>query len=53
MAFENDEENVLKRKIKEQKIFDTLMIKEIGISAIIMSVRVWEKLHPGWKRDIC
>ena len=38
LAFENDEENVLKRKIKEQKIFDTLMIKEIGISAIIMSV---------------
>lgn len=38
LAFEEDKENVLNKKIKKQKIFDNLMIKEITISAIIMSV---------------
>ena len=38
LAFEEDKENVLNKKIKRQKIFDNLMIKEITISAIIMSV---------------
>ena len=38
LAFEEDKENVLNKKIKRQKIFDYLMIKEITISAIIMSV---------------
>ena len=38
LAFEEDKENVLNQKIKKQKIFDNLMIKEITISAIIMSV---------------
>lgn len=37
LAFEEDKENVLSKKIKKQKIFDNLMIKEITISAIIMS----------------
>lgn len=38
LAFEEDKEDVLNKKIKKQKIFDNLMIKEITISAIIMSV---------------
>ena len=38
LAFEEDKENVLKEKVKKQKIFDNLMIREITISAIIMSV---------------
>ena len=38
LAFEEDKENVLNKKIKRQKIFNNLMIKEITISAIIMSV---------------
>lgn len=38
LAFEEDKEDVLNKKVKKQKIFDKLMIKEITISAIIMSV---------------
>lgn len=38
LAFEEDKEDVLNKKIKKQKIFDNLMVKEITISAIIMSV---------------
>ena len=38
LAFEEDKEDVLNKKVKKQKIFDNLMIKEITISAIIMSV---------------
>ena len=37
LAFEEDKENVLNKKIKRQKIYDNLMIKEITISAIIIS----------------
>ena len=38
LAFEEDKEDVLNNKAKKQKIFDALMIREITISAIIMSV---------------
>ena len=38
LAFEEDKEDVLNKKVKKQKIFDNLMIKEITISAIILSV---------------
>lgn len=37
LAFEKDDENVLKEKIKKQTIFDKLMIKEIAISSIVMA----------------
>ena len=38
LAFEEDKEDVLNKKVKKQKIFDKLMIKEITISALIMSI---------------
>lgn len=38
LAFEEDKEDVLNKKIKKQKIFDRLMINEILVSAITMSV---------------
>lgn len=38
LAFEEDTENVLNKKIKKQKIFDDLMVKEIAISATIISI---------------
>ncbi len=37
LAFEKDDENVLKEKVKKQTIFDKLMIKEIVISSIVMA----------------
>lgn len=37
LAFEKDDENVLKEKVKKQTIFDKLMIKEIAISSIVMA----------------
>lgn len=37
LAFEKDDENVLKEKVKKQTIFDKLMIKEIAISSIMMA----------------
>lgn len=37
LAFEKDDENVLKEKVKKQTIFDKLMIKEIVISSIMMA----------------
>lgn len=38
LAFEEDKEDVLNIKVKRQKIFDDLMIKEIAVSSIIMSL---------------
>ena len=38
LAFEEDTEDVLKKKVKKQKIFDSLMIKEILISSSIMAI---------------
>lgn len=38
LAFEEDKEDVLNKKVKKQKIFDRLMINEILVSAITMSV---------------
>lgn len=38
LAFEEDIEEVTKKKVKKQKIFDSLMIKEIGISCIVMAL---------------
>ena len=38
LAFEEDKEDVLRKKATKQKIFDDLMVKEITVSAIIMSV---------------
>ena len=37
LAFEKDDENVLKEKVKKQTIFNKLMIKEIVISSIVMA----------------
>ena len=37
LAFENDKEDVLNKKVKKQTIFDKLMIEEIVISGIVMS----------------
>ena len=38
LAFEKDTENVMKKKIKGQKVFDKLMIQEIAISSILMAI---------------
>lgn len=38
LAFEKDCEDVMKKKIKKQTIFDGLMIKEIAISSIVMAM---------------
>lgn len=37
LAFENDVEDVMKKKIKNQNIFDKLMIKELIISSVVMA----------------
>lgn len=38
LAFEKDCENVMNKKVKKQRIFDELMIKEIAISSLVMGV---------------
>ena len=38
LAFEKDCEDVMKKKIKKQTIFDKLMIQEIAISSIVMAI---------------
>lgn len=38
LAFEEDVEDVTKKKVKKQTIFDKLMIKEIAISSIVMAI---------------
>ena len=38
LAFEKDSEDVMKKKIRKQKIFDKLMVQEIAISSIVMAL---------------
>lgn len=38
LAFEEDVEDVIKKKVKKQRIFDKLMISEIAISSIVMAI---------------
>lgn len=38
LAFEKDDEDVMKNKVKKQTIFDKLMVQEIAISSIVMAI---------------
>jgi len=38
LAFEEDVEDVTKKEVKKQTIFDKLMIKEIAISSVVMAI---------------
>lgn len=38
LAFEEDVEDVIKKKVRKQKIFDKLMVSEIAISSAVMAI---------------